>query len=93
MYDKLHKIVYEPLKARLLPAFYTLYLVAGVSDMIDGTVARKTGTAGAFGSKLDTAADFMLVATMNPCPCGHLGDPTHECKCTEMQIQNYQKKL
>jgi magnesium chelatase family protein len=38
-------------------------------------------------------ADFMLVATMNPCPCGYLGDPTHECKCTEQQIQSYQKKL
>ena len=38
-------------------------------------------------------ADFMLVATMNPCPCGYLGDPTHECKCTETQIQNYRKKL
>lgn len=38
-------------------------------------------------------ADFMLVATMNPCPCGYLGDPTHECKCTETQIQKYQKKL
>ena len=38
-------------------------------------------------------ADFMLIATMNPCPCGYLGDPTHECKCTEAQIQNYQKKL
>ena len=38
-------------------------------------------------------ADFMLVGTMNPCPCGYLGDPTHECKCTEAQIQNYQKKL
>ena len=38
-------------------------------------------------------ADFMLVATMNPCPCGYLGDSTHECKCTETQIQNYQKKL
>ena len=38
-------------------------------------------------------ADFMLVATMNPCPCGYLGDPTHECKCSELQIQNYQKKL
>lgn len=43
------------------PAFYALYLTAGVSDMIDGTVARKTGTAGEFGSKLDTAADFVLV--------------------------------
>ena len=38
-------------------------------------------------------ADFMLIATMNPCPCGYLGDPTHECKCTEVQIQSYQKKL
>ncbi len=38
-------------------------------------------------------ADFMLIATMNPCPCGYLGDPTHECKCTEIQIQNYRKKL
>ena len=38
-------------------------------------------------------ADFMLIATMNPCPCGYLGDPTHECKCTETQIQNYQRKL
>ena len=44
------------------PAFYTLYIAAGISDMIDGTVARKTGTASAFGSKLDTAADFVLVA-------------------------------
>ena len=38
-------------------------------------------------------ADFMLIATMNPCPCGYLGDPAHECKCTETQIQSYQKKL
>ncbi len=44
-------------------------------------------------SKITFPADFMLVATMNPCPCGYLGDPTHECKCTETQIQNYQKKL
>ena len=43
------------------PAFYTLYVIAGISDMADGAVARKTGTAGEFGSKLDTAADFVLV--------------------------------
>ena len=43
------------------PVFYTLYITAGVSDMIDGTVARKTGTVSVFGSKLDTAADFVLV--------------------------------
>ena len=44
------------------PAFYTLYIVAGLSDMIDGTVARKTGTVSELGSKLDTAADFVLAA-------------------------------
>ena len=43
------------------PAFYALYITAGVSDMLDGAVARKTGTVSEFGSKLDTAADFMLV--------------------------------
>ena len=43
------------------PAFYSLYLVGGFSDMIDGTVARKTGTVSELGSKLDTAADFILV--------------------------------
>ena len=43
------------------PSFYALYIVAGVSDMIDGTVARRTGSVSEFGSKLDTAADFVLV--------------------------------
>ena len=44
-------------------------------------------------SKTTYPADFMLIATMNPCPCGYLGDPTHECTCTQTQINNYQKKL
>ncbi|MBQ2637904.1 YifB family Mg chelatase-like AAA ATPase, partial [Candidatus Saccharibacteria bacterium] len=38
-------------------------------------------------------ADFMMIATMNPCPCGYLGDPTHECTCTTNQIQAYSKKI
>jgi magnesium chelatase family protein len=38
-------------------------------------------------------ADFMLVATMNPCPCGYYGDNQRECTCTSMQILAYQKKL
>jgi magnesium chelatase family protein len=38
-------------------------------------------------------ADFMLVATMNPCPCGYFGDKTKECSCTSNQIVAYQKKL
>ncbi|MCR5168224.1 MAG: CDP-alcohol phosphatidyltransferase family protein [Oscillospiraceae bacterium] len=41
--------------------FYALYIAAGISDMIDGTVARKIGTVSELGSKLDTAADFVFV--------------------------------
>ena len=41
-------------------SFYTLYLIAGVTDMIDGTVARKLGTESEFGAKLDTVADIIL---------------------------------
>ena len=48
--------------AALSPAFYTLYITAGVSDMLDGWVARKTNTVSDFGSKLDTVADIFFVA-------------------------------
>jgi magnesium chelatase family protein len=34
-------------------------------------------------------ARFVLVAAMNPCPCGYLGDPRHACKCTPLQIERY----
>ena len=45
------------------------------------------------GAKATYPANFMLVATMNPCPCGYYGDPTHECECSQQMIQAYQKKL
>ena len=41
--------------------FFTMYLAAGFSDMIDGAVARKTNTVTEFGSRLDTMADFVFV--------------------------------
>ena len=46
----------------LSPAFYALYIAAGFSDMLDGAVARKTGTVSAFGSRLDTIADIVFTA-------------------------------
>lgn len=38
-------------------------------------------------------ARFQLVAAMNPCPCGYLGDPRNRCQCTAAQIQRYQGRL
>lgn len=44
----------------LSPAFYMLYIAAGSTDMIDGAVARKTGTVSKLGSRLDTIADIVF---------------------------------
>jgi magnesium chelatase family protein len=38
-------------------------------------------------------ANFTLVASMNPCPCGYYNDPTKECTCSISMIKNYQKKI
>ncbi len=38
-------------------------------------------------------ANFMLAAAMNPCPCGYLTDPNHECTCTVPQIQRYRARI
>jgi magnesium chelatase family protein len=38
-------------------------------------------------------AQFMLVAAMNPCPCGNFGDPATECNCPPFKIQRYLQKL
>ena len=46
----------------LSPAFFALYIAAGLTDMVDGTVARMTGSVSEFGSKLDTLADIVFTA-------------------------------
>jgi len=38
-------------------------------------------------------ARFQLVAAMNPCPCGHLGDPQQMCRCTPAQVSQYRSRL
>ena len=54
--------------------FYALYLLCGLSDMIDGTVARRTNSASAFGARLDTVSDFvfMTVALIKFVPHLHI---------------------
>jgi magnesium chelatase family protein len=50
------------------------------------SIARARGT-------VQFPARFQLVAAMNPCPCGYLGDPHHECRCTVEQIRRYQARI
>ena len=71
-----------------LPEFSRSALEVMRQPMEDGfvTISRAAGSA-RFPSR------FMLVAAMNPCPCGYYGDPNHECRCTRVQLQNYRAKI
>ena len=42
---------------------------------------------------IEFPCSFMFIASMNPCPCGYYGDPTHNCVCTPGQIQRYMNKI
>ena len=42
---------------------------------------------------IEYPCSFMFVASMNPCPCGYFGDPTHHCVCTPGQIQKYMNRI
>ena len=42
---------------------------------------------------IEYPCSFMFVASMNPCPCGYFGDPTHHCVCTPGQIQRYMNRI
>lgn len=43
--------------------------------------------------RVEYPANFMLVAAVNPCPCGFLGHPKRECKCTIFQIEKYKRRI
>lgn len=45
------------------------------------------------GHTVQYPADFLLIATMNPCPCGFAGDQSKKCSCTQWQIASYRKRL
>ncbi|MDQ7830292.1 MAG: YifB family Mg chelatase-like AAA ATPase [Desulfovibrionaceae bacterium] len=71
-----------------LPEFKKSVLEVLRQPLEDGrvTIARAA-------MSLTYPADFMLVAALNPCPCGYLGDPRHECTCSPPQIQRYRSRL
>jgi len=50
------------------------------------TISRAAGT-------LTFPANFMLIAAMNPCPCGYYGDQTRECTCSRTMVSRYQKRI
>jgi magnesium chelatase family protein len=71
-----------------MPEFRKNVLEVLRQPMEDGkvTISRANST-------VTYPSDFMLVSAMNPCPCGFLGDPKHECRCTIPQIQRYRTRI
>jgi magnesium chelatase family protein len=71
-----------------LPEFKRNVLEVLRQPLEDGniTVSRAVGS-------INYPASFMLVAAMNPCPCGFFTDPQKECACTPLQIQRYRSRV
>jgi len=71
-----------------LPEFHRNVLEVLRQPLEDGlvTITRASAT-------VTFPCRFMLVAAMNPCPCGYYGDPRRECRCTPLQIQRYRNRI
>jgi len=71
-----------------LPEFKRSALEVLRQPLEDGsvTISRSAG-------KVTLPCHFMLVAAMNPCPCGYLGDPKHECRCTPTPVHRYRNRI
>jgi len=71
-----------------LPEFKRSALEVMRQPLEDGkvTISRAAGT-------LTFPAEFMLVAAMNPCPCGYFGDLKRECRCSPVQVQRYRQRV
>jgi len=71
-----------------LPEFRRTTLEVLRQPLEDGrvTITRAAGS-------MTFPAEFMLVAAMNPCPCGYFGDPRRECRCSPVQVQRYRDRI
>ncbi|HEX9785285.1 MAG TPA: YifB family Mg chelatase-like AAA ATPase [Opitutaceae bacterium] len=71
-----------------LPEFKRSALEVMRQPLEDGsvTISRSAG-------KITLPCSVMLVAAMNPCPCGYLGDARRECRCSPTQIQRYRSRI
>ena len=70
------------------PLFPTTVLEALRQPLEDGVITITRAAA-----KTSFPAEFMLVAAMNPCPCGNYGSKTKECRCSAMQIEKYRGRI
>lgn len=70
------------------PLFPSAVLEALRQPLEDGVVTITRAAA-----KMSYPAEFMLVAAMNPCPCGNYGSKTKECRCTQVQIDKYRNRI
>ena len=71
-----------------LPEFPSAALEVLRQPLEDGTIRLSRAR-----YKVDYPARFMLVASMNPCPCGYRGHPVRECVCLPYQVQRYENKI
>ena len=71
-----------------LPEFHRNVLEVMRQPLEDGTVSIARAAA-----SVTFPCRFMLVAAMNPCPCGHYGDAQRECRCTPIQMQRYRNRI
>ncbi|MBV9657462.1 MAG: YifB family Mg chelatase-like AAA ATPase [Verrucomicrobia bacterium] len=71
-----------------LPEFKRSTLEVMRQPLEDGcvTISRAVGS-------MTFPSEFMLVAAMNPCPCGFYGDPKRRCRCSPMQVQRYRQRI
>ncbi|MBA3882920.1 MAG: YifB family Mg chelatase-like AAA ATPase [Chthoniobacterales bacterium] len=71
-----------------LPEFKRSTLEVMRQPLEDGkvTVSRAAGS-------VTFPSEFMLVAAMNPCPCGYFGDLKRECRCSPVQVQRYRQRI
>ena len=64
-----------------------------VLEVLRGPLEDKIVNISRVGASVTYPCNFMLVASMNPCPCGYFGSTEKECRCTEFQIKSYRNKI
>lgn len=64
-----------------------------ILEMLRQPLEDRQVTISRVSSTISYPSSFMLVAAMNPCPCGFLSDPRHDCRCTHYQVDRYRSKI